>query len=138
MHDMAEWFQFDSLEDGSYSYATDHCWEEGCAVFLAYSDVTPIGFAIVGSGEQWTGDQNARELVEFFIVRKYRRKGVGRILAEHVWSLYPEKWVVRVFQHNLPALPFWRVAVSGFTEGAYDEDFHEVDGFPWSYFTFEK
>ena len=57
-------------------------------------------------------------------------------VAEHVWSLYPGKWVVRVFQHNLPALPFWRVAVSGYTDGVYEEDFREVEGNGWSYFTF--
>ncbi len=138
MHDMAEWFEFDSLEDGSYSYSTQQFWDEGFDVFLAYADLIPIGFAIVGSAQQWIGDQTARDLVEFFVIRRYRRKGVGLVLAEHVWGLYPVKWVVRVFQHNLPALPFWRVAVSGYTSGAYDEDIHQVEGHPWSYFTFTK
>ena len=136
LHDMAEWFEFDSLEDGSYSYSATNFWDEGFDVFIAYTDLIPIGFAIVGSGERWIGDKNARDLDEFFVVRRYRRKGLGQFLAEHVWSLYPGKWVVRVFQHNLPALPFWRVAVSGYTDGVYEEDFREVEGNGWSYFTF--
>lgn len=138
LHDMAEWFEFDSREDGSYSYATDRFWGDGFAVFVAYSEVIPIGFAVVGSAEHWVGDETARDLVEFFVVRKYRRKGVGRIFAEHVWNLYPGKWVVRVLQRNLPALPFWRAAVSGYTRGAFDEDIHEVEGLRWSCFTFQK
>ena len=138
LHDMAEWFEFDSTEDGSYSYSTDHIWDEGFDVFLVYSDVIPIGFAIVGSGERWIEDKNARDLDEFFVIRRYRRRGVGQFLAEHVWSLYPGKWVVRVFQNNLPALPFWRVVVSGYTGGAYEENIREVEGLRWSYFTFRK
>ena len=138
LHDMAEWFEFDSSEDGSYSYSTDHLWDEGFDVFLVYSDVIPIGFAIVGSGERWIEDINARDLDEFFVIRRYRRRGVGQFLAEHVWSLYPGKWVVRVFQRNLGALPFWRVVVSGYAGGAYEEDIREVEGLRWSYFTFRK
>lgn len=136
LHDMAQWFGFDSLEDGSYSYSTDHIWDEGLDVFLTYANLIPIGFAIVGSGESWVGDKNARDLDEFFVVRKYRRKGVGLKLAEHVWNLYPGRWVVRVFQRNVPALPFWRVAVSGYTGGSYAEEVCEVDERDWSYFTF--
>jgi len=137
LHDMAEWFEFDSTEDGSYSYSTDPIWDEGFDVFLVYSDVIPIGFAIVGSGERWIADKSARDLDEFFVIRRYRRKGVGQFLAEHVWGLYPGKWVVRVFQNNLPALPFWRVTVSGYTQGAYEEECREVAGLHWSYFTFQ-
>ena len=136
LHDMAEWFEFDSSEDGSYSRSTDHFWDQGLDVFLAYAGLIPIGFAIVGSAERWIDDDNARDLDEFFVVRRYRRKGIGLAFAEHVWKLYPGKWVVRVFQNNLPALPFWRMAVSGFTGDAYDEEIREVEGNRWSYFTF--
>ncbi|MCZ6852674.1 MAG: hypothetical protein O7G86_02040 [Gammaproteobacteria bacterium] len=138
LHDMAEWFEFDSREDGSYSYDTNQFWNDGVAVFLAYSDTVPIAFAIVGSGEKWIGDKTAHDLTEFFVIRRYRRKAVGRILAEHVWGKYPGKWVVRVFQRNLPALPFWRAAVSVYTGGAFDEDIREMEGHRWSYFTFQK
>lgn len=56
----------------------------------------------------------------------------------HVWRLHPGPWLVRVYAANEPALPFWRAAVSGFTEDEYVEATRRKDGKLWSYFNFES
>ncbi|NJN50905.1 MAG: hypothetical protein HC809_03095 [Gammaproteobacteria bacterium] len=72
------------------------------------------------------------------MVRRHRRSGVGQAFAAHVWDLYRSPWVVRVFQGNLPAVPFWRGAVARYTDGSSREEVREVNGRKWSYFLFDR
>lgn len=138
LHDMAEWFEVDTGSDGRYAYPTDTIWERGLGVFFAYAGAIPIGFAVVGSAERWVGDADVRDLHEFFVVRRYRRHGVGQALAHHVWRQYPGAWLVRVYQRNSPALSFWRHAVASHCGSNYREETRTVDSRRWSYFTFES
>ena len=138
LHDMAEWFQFDYGPEGSYSYATEAYWDHGVEAYFAYAGEIPIGFGLVGSAAAFTGDADAKDLDEFFVARRYRRNGLGRELAHHLWNAYPGRWLVRVFQGNLPALPFWRGAIAGYTNGEYREEVRTVRERQWSYFTFDN
>lgn len=137
IHDMAEWFAVDTKPDGRYAYPTETIWERGLDVFLAYAGEIPIGFGIVGSAQAWSGEVKRRDLHEFFVIRRYRRHGVGQALANHIWDKYPGPWLVRVLQGNLPALPFWRGIVAEYTGTKYREEVRAVDGRPWSYFSFD-
>ena len=138
LHDMAEWFDFDTREDGAYSYPVETCWEDGNAVFFAYAGAIPVGFALVSSAEMWTGDKHGHDLKEFFVVRRYRRSGVGTALARHVWEAHTGSWLVRVYQDNRPALPFWRAAIAAYAGGQWDEEARTVDDKLWSYFRFHR
>ncbi|MEZ5558616.1 MAG: hypothetical protein R3E86_08765 [Pseudomonadales bacterium] len=138
MHDMAEWFLFDSEEDGRYTYATEPLWESGVGVHIAYNGRIPVGFGLVASAAEYSDVPGARDLEEFFVVRRYRREGVGRAFANHLWDLYRGPWVVRVYQRNLPALPFWRATVSAYTDGRFVERILSVRDRPWSYFSFDS
>jgi predicted acetyltransferase len=136
MHDMAEWFEFDTNEDGAYAYPTNKVWEQGCAVFLAYSARTPIGFALVDTAGTQIPGSAARDLKEFFVIRRHRRDGIGRTFARYVWDQYPGPWLVRVYRRNVPAMPFWRGVIAEYTHGQFHEAPHTKDGRDWSYFTF--
>jgi predicted acetyltransferase len=138
LHDMAEWFLFDSNEDGTYTYETESLWQGGVDVHFAYHDRIPIGFALVGSAAEFLPTHHAKDLEEFFVVRRYRRAGVGTVLATHIWNTYPGPWLVRVYQRNRPALPFWRTAISAFSHQQYEEDERSISDRPWSYFIFDS
>jgi len=138
LHDMAEWFQFDTNEDGAYDYPAATCWGDGKAVFLAYADAVPIGFALVDSAEEFTGDPLGHDLKEFFVVRRYRRAGTGAALARHVWDLHPGPWLVRVFQGNLPALPFWRATIAAYAADSWREEILTSNNKRWSHFHFSS
>jgi len=137
-HDMAEWFLFDANEKGLYTYAPEKVWNDDVDVYLASIDRIPIGFALVGSGKPYTDDPGAKDLDEFFVVRRHRRRGIGQTFAANVWDRYPARWVVRVFQGNRPAVPFWRTAVAAYTSGAGREDVRTVNTRTWSYFIFDS
>ncbi len=138
IHDMAEWFLIDSDEDGRYAYDTEPLWENGVDVHFVYHGRVPVGFALVGSAQPYTTKPDAKDLDEFFILRRHRRAGLGTAVATHVWDLYPGPWVVRVYQRNRPALPFWRSVVAGYTGGDFQEDVRSVRDRPWSYFFFDS
>jgi predicted acetyltransferase len=136
MHDMAEWFEFDTNEDGAYSYPTHKVWDQGWDVFLAYSAATPIAFALVGSAGSRLPGSSTRDLKEFFVIRRHRRDGIGAAFARYVWDQYPEPWLVRVYRGNVPAVPFWRRVVADYTGDQFRESVQTVDGREWSYFWF--
>ena len=137
-HDMAEWFRFDQHAHGGYVESTEEYWSEGHDVYLLQLEGLPIGFSIVGSADNWMPGANARDMTEFFVVRRHRRDGVGSAFATHVWSLHPGAWLVRVFQANEPALPFWRKAIAEYSNGQYVEQVVGKQGKDWSHFSFES
>lgn len=139
LHDMAEWFEFDTAEDGAYAYPTENLWNNGCDVYLAYAAAVPVAFALVDDAGHRAPQPGTRDLKEFFVIRRHRRSGVGSMLARHVWDRYPVPWLVRVYQRNRPAVPFWRQTVAAYTEGRFDEQTHiGDDGKEWVYFTFHS
>ena len=138
LHDMAQWFGFDSHTDGAYHFPTETVWQDGYHVYLLYSKDIPVGFALVGDANEHLGRSCVHDMDEFFVARRHRRAGVGRAFATHLWNRYPGEWLVRVFQHNVPAMPFWRVTIAAYTEGKFEEDARTVNDLPWSYFTFRN
>ena len=138
LHDMAEWFELDTNEEGAYAYPTEEIWAHDLTVFLAYSGVIPVAFALVDAAGSRVPGSNARDLKEFFVVRRHRRSGVGRTFAAYVWNQFPGEWLVRVYQGNRPAMPFWRRVIGDYTGGRFRESTVDANGRAWSYFTFSS
>ncbi|MEQ8858468.1 MAG: hypothetical protein RIC56_07470 [Pseudomonadales bacterium] len=135
LHDMAEWFQFDTGPDGAYRYPVHGCWQDDGVVYVPYAGNIPIGFAAVA----WLAAEDqaeCRDMKEFFVVRRHRHGGVADALAGHVWDRHPGPWVVRVYRGNRPALPFWRRAVAAHSSGAFSETEQQSNDKSWSYFSF--
>ena len=72
--------------DGSYSYDTATIWNGGYDVYLAKVGDAITGFAIVGSAAEWLGDAGGHDVHEFFVIRRYRRSGVGQRMATLLWD----------------------------------------------------
>ena len=79
------------------------------------------GFAIVGRGSRLTGDPVVHDLSEFFIVRRYRRQGMGTLAAAALFGLRRGTWEVRELAGNAAAQAFWRSAIGVYTSGHFDE-----------------
>jgi predicted acetyltransferase len=133
-HDMSEWFDFDTGADGSYSHDTASVWAGGYGAYLAKIGGSIAGFALIGSGADWLGDIGARDVHEFFVMRKFRRRGVGQAMATLLWNELPGEWLVRVFEANAPAVLFWRDAISDYSLGSFREERRFIDGRPWIFF----
>jgi predicted acetyltransferase len=95
------------------------------------------GFALVTRGSPATDDPQVFDVAEFFVLRRYRRAGVGRQAACLLWQRLPGRWTVRVSEGNAGALAFWRGVVAACAAGPVTESSRPGDPHPWRVFAFE-
>jgi predicted acetyltransferase len=102
-------------EDGRFRYDwLEGYWDEderrGRIPFLILAEGRLAGFALIN---KWSalGRPLDRSIAEFFILRKYRRQGVGARAASLLFTLLPGKWEAPVAFYNLPARAFWRKTI---------------------------
>jgi predicted acetyltransferase len=121
LYDFSEFEGTDLDEHGIYDYGDlDYFWFEPThAAFLVTVDEKLAGFVLVDDDIMVEG--NERSISEFFVMRKYRRKGVGKAVAFEVFNRLPARWEVRVIENNAPALEFWRKVVAEYTRSHYQE-----------------
>jgi predicted acetyltransferase len=79
------------------------------------------GLALLHRGAFLVDDAEMMDVVEFFVMRKYRRKGVGSEFARRIFARFPGRWEVRIAYNNAPAQAFWRRLVGDVTGGGYEE-----------------
>jgi predicted acetyltransferase len=60
-------------------------------------------------------------MAEFFVMKKYRRMGVGQKAAEDLFSMFPGTWRLGQMESNTPAQLFWRKIITRFTNSNYQE-----------------
>ena len=123
-HDYSEFDGEDVNGHGLYGYKwLDHYWTEGDRYpFLITVDGKIAGFALVRDRSELGGDSIPHSVAEFFVLRKYRRRGVGKDAARQVFAaLPPGKWVVTQSLTNTPAQAFWHVVIGEFTGGRFSE-----------------
>jgi predicted acetyltransferase len=70
----------------------------------------------------------SRLIDEFFVMRKYRRRGVGRAVACQVFDRLPGRWALQQTPRNFVAQAFWRSVLAKYTGGRFEELF--IDGRP--------
>lgn len=131
-YDLSQWFDLDMQADGLFHVPVKNYWENDGAVFVASLNDLPVGFAVVQAG----GADAEFDMKAFFVLRKFRRHGVGHLLAGHVWDQFRGRWQVRVFDGNAPAVPFWRDVVAGYTNGEFHQEAVMRERAPWTYFRF--
>ncbi len=123
LHDFSEYTEADVQDDGRYgSPYLDSFWTTpGRFPFLVRVGGALAGFALVMRGSHLTGDPDVADMDEFFVMRKYRRHGVGEAMARAVFDRFPGRWEVRVMRNNTPAQAFWRAIISRYTGGRFEE-----------------
>jgi predicted acetyltransferase len=104
--------------------------------FLIRCDARVAGFALVTRGSPASEDPNVFDVAEFFVMRRYRRSGVGRRAAVLLWNRLPGRWLVRVSEGNLGALPFWTGVITEYIEGTATELQHPGKPHAWHVFSF--
>ena len=55
-------------------------------------------------------------------MKKYRKQGIGKTVAQKVFDMLPGYWRVAQIEQNIPAQNFWRKVISAYTKG----DYHEI------------
>ncbi|OGO53216.1 MAG: hypothetical protein A2148_01740 [Chloroflexi bacterium RBG_16_68_14] len=97
--------------------------------FFVKVDGQLAGLALVRQQSYFTGDASITDMDEFFIMRKYRRQGVGREVVMRLFDLFPGRWEVREVAPNDAAQAFWRTVIGEYTGERFEERF--VDDERW-------
>jgi predicted acetyltransferase len=106
--------------------------------YLIRADGQVAGFVLATRGSPAVEDPDVFDVAEFFVLRRYRRAGVGRRAAALLWRGRPGRWVVRVSERNAAGLAFWRRAVEEVAGGRATESTREGQSAPWRVLTFDS
>jgi predicted acetyltransferase len=140
IHEFSELVPIDVGDDGRFGYKNlPLFWSDKSRLpFLARLDGKLVGFVLVTQSSEPCGDGEAWDMAEFFVLRRYRHRGIGSQLAEKVWLHCPGRWQIRVMEKNVLAHRFWESSVTKFTgQLAQFTDFVK-DGVAWHRFSLDS
>jgi predicted acetyltransferase len=127
MYDFSEFVELDVESDGkftAYPHLEDY-WQEGNSKlpYLVKKEEKFIGFVLVKLIETTEGSYFS--IAEFFVMKKYRREGIGKAAAFRIFDLHKGGWEVFQRENNTPARLFWINVISQYTKGEFQERFEE-------------
>ena len=106
-HDLSDIWDQDIDAAGEYGYALDRYWNvPGNFAYVALFDGHYAGFALVDDQVKLSGGQYWMD--QFFVLKKYRGRGLGRELAVSVISRHAGHWQIGQMADNHRAQSFWR------------------------------
>jgi predicted acetyltransferase len=122
-YDFSQYDQEDINESGLYGYKyLDHYWtEEGRHPFFINVNDKLAGFALIRQIDLDDTNRRTYSLAEFFIMKKYRKKCIGRKVAVELFNRFPGEWKVAQTETNLPAQKFWRKVIGEYTSDNFEE-----------------
>lgn len=123
LHDFSEFEGIEIGEDGRYQYPyLGHYWEDPARYpFLIRVDGQLAGFALLRVESDPMSGQQAMDVAEFFVLRSYRRQGIGARAAQRLWDLFPGQWHIRVLNSNQVGYSFWKETIGKFTNARFSE-----------------
>jgi predicted acetyltransferase len=122
-------YDFSEIEGGDlngdglfeYKYLDSYWTESGRFPFLIYVNDKIAGFVLVNSHTYLQKKGKAKSIAEFFVMRKYRRQGIGKMVAFNIFDRFPGKWEVQQTKRNAVAQRFWRSIIGEYTGGNFAE-----------------
>jgi len=128
-YDFSEIMGGETDDDGLFhDVNTDDHWDDSAAhLYLLRVDGKLAGAASVIERSHFTDDPSVTCMDEFFVMRKYRRRGIGTEFARRLFDLFPGRWEVAEVAPNADALAFWRSVISEYMNGNYEERFEDSE-----------
>jgi predicted acetyltransferase len=127
-HDFSEIDGADVNEHGPYEYnRLDSYWTEADRYpFLFRVNGRWAGFALVCEFSYFPDNAlPTQAIAEFFVMRRYRRHGVGTRMARELVVRFPGRWEVAQMRQNVDAQAFWRHVIGEFTDGRFEEYYQD-------------
>lgn len=92
-----------------------------CHAFLFRVQDKLAGFALVQQRSRLSGDESVCDMDQFFVLRRYRRHGVGERAAHLLFDRFRGRWEIREEHGNDDATAFWRRVIERYTGAAVEE-----------------
>ena len=140
-HDLSDVFALEVGIDGRFGYEKlPLYWSEPESrfAFLIRAGTRLAGFALVTRGSPASDDAHDFDIAEFFVLRRYRRSGVGRQAAFLLWNRFAVRWIVRVSEGNQQGLQFWTNVIAEYTSGTAVETTRSGSPHAWRVFAFNS
>lgn len=133
VYDMSEYMGnaegWEIPEDGLYECIEfKKYWEDKNSFpFLIRYENEIVGFVIVD--KKGSVPETEFNMAQFFILRKFKNKGIGQYVAHQCFKQFPGEWEVMVMPGNEGAYRFWRVAIRNYTHDNFEEYTRPVNHF---------
>lgn len=139
-YDFTEFFDFDIGDNGFYGYEKlPLFWiDPNRYPYLIYVKDKIAGLVMVQKGSPISDDHDIWDIAEFFIMKKYKRQGIGTAVAHQIWNRFTGKWQVRVLVENKIATNFWLNAVTSFTGLPPKTTIRQIKNDDWTIIQFES
>lgn len=112
-YESSDWEQEDVEVDGRFYIHDEHLaryWQDPqWSANLLLVDGYIAGFLLIENSELPGID--ALELADLFILKRYRRKGIGRAIASQVLCSGAANWLVRFYDQDEVSQAFWRTVL---------------------------
>jgi predicted acetyltransferase len=127
LHDISETNNENVDDSGLFRYRhLDYYWTEPHRYpFLVWVDGELAGFVLLRKGTYFPDtdviEKPGMLIAEFFVMRKYRQRGVGTQVAIQLFDRFPGRWEVAQKNENKIAQVFWRRLIVEYSEGNFTE-----------------
>ncbi len=122
IYDMSEHLGWPCTPDGRFDGCdklSTYWTEPGKYAFMLKAGQEWAGFALVRANHEEKGIDFS--VAEFFVLRKFRRRGVGERIARQLFDRFRGAWQVEQLAANTPAIAFWRKVIARYTNGNFRE-----------------
>ena len=115
-YEMTDLADFDIHDNGYYGYEDlPLYWKDpNKHPYLVWVNKKLAGFVLIQKGSPINKEPDVWDVSEFFIMRKFLKKGIGQVVAHQLWEQYRGIWQVRVWDNNIIAHAFWDNAIQKF------------------------
>jgi predicted acetyltransferase len=124
IYDFSPYVNYDVEEDGMFKEypGLENYWmdKDNKFPYIIKKDGNYIGFVLVKTLQS---ENNYFSIAEFFIMKKYRRAGIGKAAAKQVFDLHRGRWEVHQRENNQLAQAFWNNVINEYTNGQFSEHF---------------
>jgi predicted acetyltransferase len=129
-YDFSIYDQADVNEHGLFGYdRIDHYWTDPERYpFLIKVQGQYAGFVLVSRYQPGERPQPLWSICEFFVMRKYRRQGVGRFAARTIFDRYRGAWEVNQVYSNDISRVFWEAVIGDYAGGEFEAERRHADG----------
>ncbi len=104
----------------NFYYGDEYFDSDNRMIFLVEVNGKHAGFVSVSNTCYILNKPDDKSIVDFFIMNKYRRGGIGRIVAGLVFDMFPGRWEVVQWENNESSKIFWEKVISAYTGNHYE------------------
>jgi predicted acetyltransferase len=139
-HDFSEFHDLEIGEDGrfGYKFLALYWSDPDRHPFLVKTDGHLAGLILVKREPAVPGNHVVWDMAEFFVLRGYRRRGIGTQMAHEIWRRFQGAWEVRVMRANVTANDFWTSSIFEFVGVRVEPIYTEKNGERWALYRFSS